>query len=109
LFNRLTLCLLYGIAAIKLEEDLRHRTQIYLQDDVYQKLKIKSQTRGFSISELIRQTVLKDLHGDEGKDARALFEKLKPLENSHGEELETYVRKLRAQGRLLQIQRDKQD
>lgn len=52
---------------------------------------------------------MKDLHGDEGKDARAFFEKLKPLESFPGEEPETYVRKLRAQSRLLQIQWDEQD
>ncbi|NOU23034.1 MAG: CopG family transcriptional regulator [Methyloglobulus sp.] len=58
-----------------------HRTQIYLQDTVYEQLKHKSQLIGVSISELIRRAVEQDLNKTSSNEARAFFDVLKPLES----------------------------
>lgn len=83
-----------------------HRTQIYLQNDLYERLKTRSRNVGVSVSELIRRSLEKDIQQDPVADAKAFFERLKPLESFANTEPETYVRKLRNKSRLL---RDKTD
>lgn len=83
-----------------------HRTQIYLQNDMYERLKTQSRNVGVSISELIRRSLEKDIQQDPVADARAFFERLKPLESFANTEPETYVRKLRNTSRLLQAKTD---
>lgn len=83
-----------------------HRTQIYLQNDMYEKLKTQSRNVGVSISELIRRSLEKDFQQDLVADARAFFKRLKPLESFAGTEPKTYVRKLRNTSRLLQAKID---
>lgn len=83
-----------------------HRTQIYLQDDLYERLKTRSRSVGVSVSELIRRSLEKDIQQDPVADARAFFERLKPLESFANTEPETYVRKLRNTSRLLQAKTD---
>jgi negative regulator of replication initiation len=58
-----------------------HRTQIYLQDELYEKLKARSRRLGVSVSELIRRSVEKDIGKDPAVDAKAFFEHLVPLES----------------------------
>lgn len=79
-----------------------HRTQIYLQNDLYERLKTRSRNVGVSVSELIRRSLERDIQQDPVADARAFFERLKPLESFANVEPETYVRKLRNTSRLLQ-------
>lgn len=83
-----------------------HRTQIYLQNDLYERLKTRSRSVGVSVSELIRRSLEKDIQQDPVADARAFFERLKPLESFANTEPETYVRKLRNTSRLLQAKTD---
>ncbi|MGH8628390.1 MAG: CopG family transcriptional regulator [Gammaproteobacteria bacterium] len=83
-----------------------HRTQIYLQDDLYQQLKARSQSSGLSVSELIRRTLVKDLQARPAEDARAFFERITPLESFSDVEPERYVRALRDNSRLLKAPRD---
>ncbi len=83
-----------------------HRTQIYLQNDMYERLKAQSHNVGVSISELIRRSLEKDIQQDPVADARAFFERLKPLESFANTEPEVYVRKLRNTSRLLQAKTD---
>ena len=78
-----------------------HRTQIYLQDDLYERLKTRSRNVGVSISELIRRSLDKDIQQDPVADAKAFFERLSPLESFDNIEPETYVRKLRNTSRIL--------
>jgi len=78
-----------------------HRTQIYLQNDLYERLKTRSRNVGVSVSELIRRSLERDIQQDPVADARAFFERLKPLESFANVEPETYVRKLRNTSRLL--------
>ena len=83
-----------------------HRTQIYLQNDMYERLKAQSRNVGVSISELIRRSLEKDIQQDPVADARVFFERLKPLESFANTEPEVYVRKLRNTSRLLQAKTD---
>jgi len=78
-----------------------HRTQIYLHDELYQQLKLRSQRQGLSISELIRRAVEKDLHTEPADDARTFFDQAAPLQSFAEVEPESYVRELRSQSRLL--------
>jgi len=83
-----------------------HRTQIYLQNDLYERLKTRSRNAGVSVSELIRRSLEKDIQQDPIADAKAFFERLKPLESFANTEPEAYVRKLRNTSRLLQAKND---
>jgi len=78
-----------------------HRTQIYLQDALYESLKIRSRSVGISISELIRRTLEKDIQKDPLTDARAYFERLKPLQSFAAVDSDDYVRSLRSSSRIL--------
>ena len=83
-----------------------HRTQIYLQDDLYERLKTRSRNVGVSISELIRRSLEKDIQQDPVADAKAFFERFSPLESFASTEPEAYVRKLRDTSRLLRNKTD---
>ncbi len=78
-----------------------HRTQIYLQDELYDSLKVRSRSVGVSISELIRRTLEKDIQKDPVADARAYFERLKPLESFEGVDSDDYVRTIRNKSRIF--------
>ena len=78
-----------------------HRTQIYLQDELYDSLKVRSRSVGVSISELIRRTLEKDIQKDPVADAKAYFARLKPLESFAGLDSEDYVRGIRGKSRTL--------
>lgn len=78
-----------------------HRTQIYLQDDLHESLKARARSIGISISELIRRTLERDVAKDPVADARAYFERLKPLDSFADVSSEAYVRELRGSSRLL--------
>lgn len=79
-----------------------HRTQIYLQDALYDSLKTRAHSIGVSMSELIRRTLEKDIQKDPVSDAHAYFERLKPLESFAQIDAEDYVRTLRSKSRILQ-------
>jgi negative regulator of replication initiation len=83
-----------------------HKTQIYLQDELYEKLKARSRHLGVSVSELIRRSVEKDIGKDPAADAKAFFERLAPLESFADIEPEAYVLELRSTSRLLQSKTD---
>lgn len=83
-----------------------HRTQIYLQDDLYERLKARSSTVGLSISELIRRSVEKDMQRDPAAEAKEFFERLVPLDSFADVEPETYVRELRRTSRILREPHD---
>lgn len=78
-----------------------HRTQIYLQDHLYDHLKLRAASMHVSISELIRRTLERDIHKDPVADAQAFFEQLKPLESFASTDAQTYVRNIRGKSRLL--------
>ena len=83
-----------------------HRTQIYLQDALYDNLKMRARGVGISISELIRRTLEKDIQKDPVGDARAYFERLKPLDSFSGVDSDAYVRGMRGKSRILRTGKD---
>jgi negative regulator of replication initiation len=83
-----------------------HRTQIYLQDELYESLKARARTVGVSISELIRRTLEKDIQNDPVANARVYFEQLKPLDSFAGVDSQAYVQGLRSRSRILRQQAD---
>lgn len=83
-----------------------HRTQIYLQDALYDSLKVRSRSVGVSISELIRRTLEKDIQKNPAADARAYFERLKPLESFANVDSNDYVRAIRSKSRILRTGED---
>jgi len=78
-----------------------HRTQIYLQDELYESLKLRARSVGVSISELIRRTLETGIQKDPVADARAYFEQLAPLESFAAVDSLAYVQNLRRRSRLL--------
>lgn len=78
-----------------------HRTQIYLPDALYDSLRVRARSVGISMSELIRRTLEKDIQKDPLADARAFFDRLKPLDSFAGVDSVDYVRKLRSTSRIL--------
>lgn len=78
-----------------------HRTQIYLQEAVYDCLKARARNVGVSVSELIRRTLEKDIQKDPVSDAITYFERLKPLDSFADKTSADYVRQIRSTSRLL--------
>ena len=78
-----------------------HRTQIYLHDALHDSLKARARSIGISISELIRRTLENDIRKDPVADARAYFERLKPLESFANVDAEGYVRAIRNKSRIM--------
>ena len=78
-----------------------HRTQIYLQDALFDDLKARARGVGVSVSELIRRTLEKDILKNPAADAKALFERMKPLKSFASVEPEAYVRSQRKHSRLV--------
>lgn len=83
-----------------------HRTQIYLQDALYDSLKTRARSVGVSISELIRRTLETNIQKDPVADARAYFERLKPLESFANVDSDDYVRAIRSKSRILRTGED---
>ncbi len=76
------------------------RTQIYLDENLINRLKLRARGAGMSVSELIRQTLKSQLARDPVSDARAYFDRLKPLESFADIDPQAYVRNLRGKSRL---------
>lgn len=83
-----------------------HRTQIYLQDALYESLKARARTVGISMSELIRRTLENDMQKDPVADARAFFEQLKPLDSFEAVDSQAYVQAIRSRSRILRTETD---
>ena len=78
-----------------------HRTQIYLQDPLHDSLKLRARSLGVSLSELIRRTLETHLDKNPAVDARAFFDKLKPLQSFDDIDSVEYVSALRSKSRIL--------
>ena len=78
-----------------------HRTQIYLQEELYGRLKARSRVLGVSISELIRTTLDKNLDVAPGNAARDYFANATPIESFADCSPEKYVSQLRMRSRLI--------
>lgn len=83
-----------------------HRTQIYLHDALHDNLKAQARSAGVSTSELIRRTLEEALKKDPVADAKAYFERLKPLKSFAQVGSDEYVRAIRSKSRLLRSSSD---
>lgn len=83
-----------------------HRTQIYLQEKLYQRLKARSRVLGVSVSELIRTTLDENLDTQPGNAAREYFASARPVESFKDGSPEDYVKQLRKKSRLLRGSQD---
>jgi predicted DNA-binding protein len=87
-----------------------HRTQIYLPEDLHNRLKTRSRADGVSISELIRRAVEKDLQQESStSSARQFFETMKPLESFADCEPAQHVRSLRDNSRIIRDEQNSDD
>jgi hypothetical protein len=82
------------------------RTQLYLEDDLWAALHVRSRQSGLSISELVRQAIRDRYFGHqvrrrEAMDAVVGLRK----ERTELEDTETYVRRLRKGTRLKRLER----
>lgn len=85
-----------------------HRTQVYLQDEIYFQLQTKAKQTGLSISELIRQAVERDLKYQPNA-AQRFFATHLPLQSFHEENSSEYVKHLRENSRILRRPGDPDD
>jgi len=78
-----------------------HRPQIYLQEQLYQRLKTRSRVLGVSVSELIRTTLDENLGSTPSNAARDFFDRHRPLQSFADSSPEQYVAGLRERSRLI--------
>jgi len=78
-----------------------HRTQIYLQEELYGRLKARSRVLDVSISELIRTMLDESLDAVQGNAAQDFFASARPIKSFADSSPEEYVKQLRKQSRLL--------
>ena len=78
-----------------------HRTQIYLQDELHETLKVRARSVGVSMSALIRRTLETSIEKNPVADARAFFDRLTPLASYAQSTPEDYVTASRSKSRLL--------
>lgn len=102
--NDLSLVAMYNFIH-RYSEVSMHRTQIYLPDELYQSLKAHSLVKGISISEIIRQSLEREVRLKPVAAARAFFDRLTPLASFVNEAPTEYVRRIRATSRLVQEKR----
>ncbi len=78
-----------------------HRTQIYIQEDLFTQLKTVSKSLGISISEYIRKSVEASLKNENTDDLNDFFSTLKPMESFKDVDSSEYVESIRAKSRII--------
>jgi hypothetical protein len=84
-----------------MEASTLHRTQIYLQASLHERLKLRARNANISMSELIRRTLEAQTPPDRAADAKAFFDRLEPLDSFAGVDAQAHVQDLRSRSRLL--------
>jgi hypothetical protein len=78
-----------------------HRTQIYLDPELRDRLKAHAHQEGISMSEWIRRCLANGLEASPGERARRYFDTLQPLESLRDVDALAHVRELRSRSRLM--------
>ena len=78
-----------------------HRTQIYLDPELRDRLKAHAHQEGISMSEWIRRCLANGLESSPGERARRYFDTLQPLESLRDVDALAHVRELRSRSRLM--------
>ena len=78
-----------------------HRTQIYIEEEIFQKARKESEILGISISEFIRMSIKKNIQKNSANNINVFFDNLKPLESFKDINPEEYVDNIRSKSRIL--------
>lgn len=78
-----------------------HRTQIYIEEEIFQKARKESEILGVSISEFIRMSIKKNIQKNSANNINVFFDNLKPLESFKGINPKEYVDNIRSNSRIL--------
>ncbi len=78
-----------------------HRTQLYIEEDIFAKAQQVSKSLNISISEFIRRAINNELHVESKSDIQNFFDRLEPLDSFKGVDSAEYVEKLRSRSRML--------
>jgi metal-responsive CopG/Arc/MetJ family transcriptional regulator len=83
---------------------IMRRTQLYLHEDLWKRLHLRSKQRGTSISELVREAV-REKYGNSEADRKSAMRALVGLWKDRKDlpDTEAYVRRLRRGRRLQRI------
>lgn len=79
-----------------------HRTQIYIEDDLFEKIKQISANLNISMSEFIRNSLRKELSQESQTDMEEFFDSFTPLQSFEGIEPSQYVNDIRSKSRILE-------
>ena len=72
-----------------------HRTQIYIEEEIFQKARKESEILGVSISEFIRMSIKKNIQKNSTNNINVFFDNLKPLESFKDINPKEYVDNIR--------------
>ena len=78
-----------------------HRTQIYIEEEIFQKARKESEILGISISEFIRMSIKKNIQKNSANNINVFFGNLKPLESFKNINPKEYVDNIRSKSRIL--------
>jgi len=78
-----------------------HRTQLYIEEDIFSKAQQVAKSLNISISEFIRRAIKNELQSDNKNDMKNFFDTLKPLESFKDVDSTEYVNDLRSKSRIV--------
>ena len=78
-----------------------HRTQIYIEEEIFQKARKESEILGISISEFIRMSIKKNIQKNSANNINVFFGNLKPLKSFKDINTKEYVDNIRSKSRIL--------
>jgi len=78
-----------------------HRTQLYIEDDLFAKVKNISSSLNISISEFIRTAVKNEITKDNRTNMSDFFENFNAVESFKGVNATKYVNDIRANSRII--------
>ena len=78
-----------------------HRTQIYIEEEIFQKARKESEILGVSISEFIRMSIKKNIQKNSTNNINVFFDNLKPIESLKDINPKKYVDNIRSKSRIL--------
>jgi len=78
-----------------------HRTQLYIEDDLFTKVKSISSSLNISMSEFIRRAVKNEITKDKKDEMDNFFESFEALESFKNTNAVKYVDDIRANSRII--------
>lgn len=78
-----------------------HRTQLYIDEDIFSQIQIIAKSSNISISEFIRTAVKNELEKESSQNMHDFFEKLEPLDSFKNIDSGKYVDNIRKNSRII--------